>query len=39
MRERRRSGVFIGNFEHILFFFLVFQFLTLNELMLAGILV
>ena len=29
-RHWRRSGVFIVNFEHILYLFLVFQFLTLN---------
>ena len=34
--ERRRSGVFIVNFELILQTVLVFQLLTLNKLMLAG---
>ena len=30
-RQWRRSGVFIGNFEHILHLFLVFLLLTLNK--------
>ena len=34
--ERRRSGVFTVNFEHISHFFLVFLLLTLNKQMLAG---
>ena len=34
---RRRSGVFIVNFEHISHLFLVFLLLTLNKLMLYGI--
>ena len=33
--ERRRSGVFIVNFEHISHLFLVFLLLTLNKKMLA----
>ena len=35
-RQRRRSGVFIVNFENILHLFLVFLLLTLNKKMLAG---
>ena len=35
---RRRSGVFIINFEHVSHLFLVFLFLILNKQMLAGIL-
>ena len=31
----RRSGLFIGNFEHISYFFLVFLLLTLNKQMLG----
>ena len=38
-RHRRRSGVFIVNFEHILHFFLVFLLLTLNKWILAEIVV
>ena len=34
--ERRQSGVFIVNFEHILHLFLVFMLLTLSKQMLAG---
>ena len=34
--QRRRSGVFIDNFEHISHLFLVFLLLTLNEEVLAG---
>ena len=36
LRQLRRSGVFIVNFEHISNLFLVFQLLTLNKQMLAG---
>ena len=36
--SRRRSGVFIVNFEHISYLFLVFLFSNLNKQMLAGIL-
>ena len=35
--QRRRSGVFIVNFEHISHFFLVFLLFPLNKQMLAGI--
>ena len=35
-RQRRRSGIFIVNFEHISHHFLVFLLLTLNKQMLAG---
>ena len=35
--ERRRSGDFIVNFEHISHLFLAFLLLTLNKQMLAGI--
>ena len=35
---RRRSGVFIVNFEHISHLFLAFLLLTLNKQMLAGML-
>ena len=34
--QRRRSGVFIVNFENISHFFLVFLLLTLNKQMLDG---
>ena len=34
-RQRRCSGVFILNFEHISHLFLVFLLLTLNEIMLV----
>ena len=33
-RRRRRSGVFIVNFEHVSQLFLVFLLLTFNKLML-----
>ena len=35
-RQRRRSGIFTVNFEHILHLFLVFVLLYLNKYMLAG---
>ena len=35
-RQRRRSGIFIVNFEHILHLVLVFLLLTLNILLAAG---
>ena len=35
-QERRHSGVFIVNFEHISNFFLVFLLLNLNKELLAG---
>ena len=34
--NRRYSGVFIFNFEHILLLFLVFLSMSLNKLWLAG---
>ena len=34
--RRRRTGVFINNFEHIPHLFLVFVLLNLNRLMFAG---
>ena len=36
-RRRRRSGVFIVNFEHISHFVLVFLLLTLSRKILAGL--
>ena len=36
---KRRSGVFIVNFEHISYFFLVFLLLTLSKQILAGLLI
>ena len=35
--ERRRSGIFIVNFEHISYFVLVFLLLTLNMSMPTGL--
>ena len=34
--RKRRSGIFIINFEHLSHFFLVFLLLALNKQMLAG---
>ena len=34
--RRRCSGIFIGNFEHIFHFFLVFVLLTLNKYLFTG---